>query len=45
MTVAAIDPCDRLVARVAPDTLPGYLKEWHPPFTPPAPRDQPGEQR
>ena len=36
---------DRLVARVAPDTLPDYLKDWNPPFTPPAARHQPGEQR
>ena len=34
---------DRLVARVAPDTLPDYLSDWNPSSTPPAARHQPGE--
>ena len=41
MTVTAIDPCHRLVARVAPDALPDYLKDWDPATTP----GRMGEQR
>ena len=36
---------DRLVARVAPDTLPDYLKDWNPSLEPPAAPHQLGEQR
>ncbi len=36
-----IELFDRLVARVAPDTLPDYLKDWNPAATP----GRMGEQR